>query len=121
MLSSNLWSEGNLASLLSRLEYDQEIKGLFIPRGYFKNRDSIFIGSAKIVPAPAKLYALGWSPAFQLEFVRYGGSREDFMNLAVNLAKSSRSDFYFNRFRTDDCPWEADCFISKNGEVKPRS
>ena len=119
--SSRLWSEGNLASLLDRLEYDQEIKGLFVPKDYFNNRGSIFIGSAKIIPAPAKLYSIGWSPAFQLDSVRYGGSTKDFFNLAINLAKSSRSDLYFSRLRTEDCPGEVDCFISKNGKVEPRS
>jgi len=121
ILSSNLWSEDNLTSLLSRLEYDQEIKGLFVPKGYFKNRDSIFIGSARIIPSAAKLYTLGWRPALQMESVRYEGSTKDFLKLATNLARNSRTDLYFRRLKTTDTQEETNCFISKSGKVVPES
>jgi len=111
--------EGNLAGLLNRLEYDQEIKGLFVPKGYFDNRGSLLIGSARIVPSSTKLYALGWSPALQLQSIRYGGSAEDFFHLATNLAKNSRSDLYLSRLTTEDGICEADYFISKYGQIKP--
>jgi len=119
--SSSLWSQDSLVSLLNRLEYDQEIKGLFVPKGYFSNSASIFIGSARIVPSPAKLYTLGWCPALQLESVRYEGSTEDFFNLAMSLARNSRTDLYFRRLKTNDAQEEANYFISKSGKVKPES
>ena len=119
--TSSLWAEESLVALLNRLEYDQEIKGLFVPKDYFNNRASIFIGSARIIPSAAKLYTLGWRPALQMESVRYEGSTKDFLKLATNLARNSRTDLYFRGLKTTDAQEETNCFISKSGKVEPES
>jgi len=117
--SSHLKSEDSLSFLLSHLEYDQEIKGLYVPAGYFKGlQGSLFIGSARITPAAGKLYCLGWTPVLQLDSIAYRGSARDFFSVAKELAVKSRSDLHLNRLKTDDCMEEANYIVSRNGFVK---
>jgi len=118
-LSSNLLASESLTSLIGRLEYDQEIRGLFVPDGWFKEMGgSLLIGSAKIIPEPGRLYSLGWRPAFHLDSVSYSGTEVDFLNLAKFLAKKSRACFYLTRVQTKDRPSMFDCTVTPEGNIQ---
>lgn len=105
--------------IFRQLEYDQEIRGLFIPHGWTPwLRGSLYIGSAKMIPDAEKLYSLGWKPALHLESVTYRGSSAQFFELAQNLAKNNRTNLYLRRVQTSDRDGEFDCTISKDGNVK---
>lgn len=113
-------SEPYLSFLLDHLEYDAEIKGLFLPKGYFDGlKGSLYIGSAKIKPSAGGLYCFGWQPALHLDSISYGGSSKDFFAMAKDLAKKCRSDLYLNRLKTHDGVEEESYIVSKSGTVKP--
>lgn len=118
-LPPSLLASESLTSLIGRLEYDQEIRGLFVPDGWFKEMGgSLLIGSAKIIPEPGRLYSLGWRPAFHLDSVSYSGTRIAFFNLAKFLAKQSRARFYLTRVQTKDRPLMFDCTVTPEGNIQ---
>lgn len=105
--------------LLGHLEYDQEIRGLFIPGGYTESMsEDLYIGSAKIRPDGGKLYCLGWRPALHLEQVRYGGSWQHFLELTKTIAKKSRSSLYLRSVQTKDRQEGFCCLVTPEGGVR---
>ena len=105
--------------LLSRLEYDQEIRGLFIPKGYFHGLpEDLAVGLARISPENGKLYSLGWRPALHLDCVSYGGSSASLIHLVQNFARKNRTTLYLNRVRTQDRGDDFSITISRDGFVR---
>ena len=105
--------------LLSRLEYDQEIRGLFIPKGYFHGLpEDLAVGLARISPENRKLYSLGWRPALHLDCVSYGGSSASLIHLVQNFARKNRTTLYLNRVRTQDRSDDFSVRISRDGFVR---
>lgn len=116
--TSSLASE-SLSNLFDRLEYDQEIRGLFVPQGWFNGMGGdLLIGSVKVIPDSGNLYCLGWRPALYLDSIFYTGSFSDFFDLASRLAKQSRANVHLTRVKTKDRREEFDCTISSEGVLR---
>lgn len=92
-----------LVELAKNLEYDQEIKGLFIPKNWSPDLSSdLYISSVRIIPTPAKLYSIGWKPALFLTQVCFKGTQEEFFMLAKKLSRESGFMIFLDGLTTKD-------------------
>jgi len=92
-----------LVELAKNLEYDQEILGLYVPKGWTPDLTAdLYIGRTRIQPAPGKIYSIGWRPALFLTCVRFSGSKKDFFQIATKLSQQSGLLIYLNGLTTTD-------------------
>jgi len=118
-LPPTLLASEALASLVCRLEYDQEILGLFIPEEWDEAMGGdLLIRSARVIPDSGRLYCLGWQPALHLDSVSYTGKTKTFFELARRLAKNSRTKIHLTRVKTNDQQSDFSCTITPEGKVE---
>jgi len=92
-----------LVELAKNLEYDQEVLGLYVPKGWTPEIVAdLYIGRAHIVPTPARLYSIGWKPAFVLENIRFGGSTRQLGEMAAKASAQAKSPIYIEGALTSD-------------------
>lgn len=107
-----------LVELARNLEYDHEIKGLFIPKSWTEDLTAdLYIGSTRIQPAPAKIYSIGWKPALFLTCVRFGGSKKDFFQIATKLSRQSGLLIYLNGLTTTDFSDPGKSWSIQDGDI----
>jgi len=103
-------------NLLSRLEYDQEIKGLKIPAHWLPDlKKDLFIGRATIQPSQSKLWSIGWKPALKLENVTFNGSLNDLGAMFAKLSRSARTSITIEHLSTTDHQDSSTVLIAENG------
>ena len=103
-------------TILSNLEYDQEIIGLKIPAHWLPDlKQDLFIGRATIQPAPAKLWSIGWKPTLKLENVTFKGSLSDLGTLLAKLSRSARTSITIEHLSTTDHQGASIFLIAENG------
>jgi hypothetical protein len=102
--------------LLSRLEYDQEIRGLKIPAHWLPDlKQDLFIGRASIQPSQSKLWSIGWKPALKLENVTFNGSLNELGTMLAKLSRSARTSITINHLCTTDHQDSSIVLIAENG------
>ena len=102
--------------LLSRLEYDQEIKGLKIPAHWIPDlKEDLFIGRASIQPSQSKLWSIGWKPALKLENVTFNGSLNDLGAMFAKFSRSARTSITIEHLSTTDHQNSSIILIAENG------
>lgn len=102
--------------LLSRLEYDQEIKSLKIPAHWLPDlKKDLFIGRATIQPSQSKLWSIGWKPALKLENVTFNGSLNDLGAMFAKLSRSARTSITIEHLSTTDHQDSSIVLIAENG------
>lgn len=102
--------------LLSRLEYDQEIRGLRIPAHWLPElKQDLFIGRASIHPSQSKLWSIGWKPALKLENVTFNGPLNDLGAMFAKLSRSSRTSITIEHLSTTDHQDGSIVLIAENG------
>ena len=103
-------------NLLSRLEYDQEIKGLKIPAHWIPDLEQdLFIGRASIQPSQSKIWSIGWKPALKLENVIFNGSLNDLGAMFAKLSRSARTSITIEHLSTTDHQDSSIVLIAENG------
>ena len=108
-------ADSNL-DLLSRLEYDQEIKGLKIPAHWIPDlKEDLFIGRASIQPSQSKLWSIGWKPALKLENVTFNGSLNDLGAMFAKISRSARTSITIEHLSTTDHQNSSIILIAENG------
>jgi len=102
--------------LLSRLEYDQEIRGLRIPADWIPGlQQDLYVGRASIQPSQSKLWSIGWKPALKLENVTFKGSLNDLGTMFAKLSRSSRTSITIEHLSTTDHQDGSVFLIAENG------
>jgi len=115
LLPTFLFAEPSF-ELLSRLEYDQEIRGLRIPAHWLPElKQDLFIGRASIQPSQSKLWSISWKPALKLENVTFNGSLKDFGTMFAKLSRSSRTSITIEHLSTTDHQGGSIVLIAENG------
>ena len=105
--------------LLSRLEYDQEIRGLKIPAHWLPDlKQDLFIGRASIQPSQSKLWSIGWKPALKLENVTFNGSLNELGTMFAKLSRSARTSITIEHLSTRDHQDASVFLIAENGDWK---
>jgi hypothetical protein len=103
-------------NLLSRLEYDQEIRGLKIPAHWHPDlKQDLFIGRASIQPSQSKLWSIGWKPALKLENVTFNGSLNDLGTMFAKLSRSARTSITIEHLSTTDHQDGSIVLFAENG------
>lgn len=103
-------------SLLSNLEYDQEIRGLKIPAHWLPElKQDLYIGRASIQPAQGKLWSIGWKPALKLENVIFQGSLNELGSMLAQLSRSAHTPVTVEHFSTSDCQGTSAYLVAENG------
>jgi len=103
-------------NLLSRLEYDQEIRGLKIPAHWLPDlKEDLYIGRASIQPSQSKLWSLGWKPALKLENVTFNGSLNELGKMFAKLSRSARTSITIENLSTTDHQDGSIVLIAENG------
>jgi hypothetical protein len=103
-------------NLLSRLEYDQEIRGLKIPAHWMPDlKEDLYIGRAYIQPSKSKLWSIGWKPALKLENVTFNGSLNDLGGMFAKLSRSARTSITIEHLSTTDHRDGSIVLIAENG------
>lgn len=103
-------------SLLSNLEYDQEIRGLKIPANWLPElKQDLYIGRASIQPAQGKLWSIGWKPALKLENVTFQGSLNELGSMLAQLSRCARTPVTVEHFSTNDCQDSSAYLVAENG------
>ena len=102
--------------LLSRLEYDQEIRGLRIPAHWVPElKQDLYVGCASIQPSQSKLWSIGWKPSLKLENVTFNGSLKDLGTMFAKLSRSSRTSITIEHLSTTDHQDGSVFLIAENG------
>jgi hypothetical protein len=102
--------------LLSRLEYDQEIRGLRIPAHWVPElKQDLYVGRASIQPSQSKLWSIGWKPSLKLENVTFNGSLKDLGTMFAKLSRSSRTSITIEHLSTTDHQDGSVFLIAENG------
>jgi hypothetical protein len=102
--------------LFSRLEYDQEIRGLRIPAHWLPDlKQDLFIGRACIQPSQSKLWSIGWKPALKLENVTFNGPLNDLGAMFAKLSRSARTSITIEHLSTSDHQDGSMVLIAENG------
>lgn len=115
LLPTFLFAEPSL-ELLSRLEYDQEIRGLKIPAHWLPElKQDLFIGRATIQPAESKLWNIGWKPTLKLENVTFNGSLNDLGAMFAKLSRSARTSITIEHLSTADHQDSSMVLTAENG------
>jgi len=101
--SSPLPAADSSLNLLSRLEYDQEIRGLKIPAHWLPDlKEELYIGRASIQPSQSKLWSIGWKPTLKLENVTFNGSLNELGKMFAKLSRSARTSITIEHLSTTD-------------------
>ena len=115
LLPTFLFAEPSF-ELLSRLEYDQEIRGLRIPAHWLPDlKQELFIGRASIQPSQSKLWSIGWKPALKLENVTFNGSLNDLGAMFAKLSRSTCTSITIEHLSTTDHQDGSVVLIAENG------
>jgi hypothetical protein len=118
LLPTFLFAEPSF-ELLSRLEYDQEIRGLKIPAHWMPDlNEDLYIGRASIQPSQSKLWSIGWKPALKLENVTFNGSLNDLGAMFAKLSRSARTSITIEHLSTTDHQDGSIVLIAENGNWK---
>jgi hypothetical protein len=118
LLPTFLFAEPSF-ELLSRLEYDQEIRGLRIPAHWLPDlKQELFIGRASIQPSQSKLWSIGWKPALKLENVTFNGSLNDLGAMFAKLSRSTCTSITIEHLSTTDHQDGSIVLIAENGNWK---
>jgi len=118
LLPTFLFAEPSF-ELLSRLEYDQEIRGLRIPAHWLPDlKQELFIGRASIQPSQSKLWSIGWKPALKLENVTFNGSLNDLGTMFAKLSRSTCTSITIEHLSTTDHQDGSIVLIAENGNWK---
>ena len=116
LFCSTLPAADSSLNLLSRLEYDQEIRGLKIPAHWLPDlKQDLFIGRASIQPSQSKLWSIGWKPALKLENVTFNGSLSDLGAMFAKLSRSARTSITIEHLSTSDHQNASVFLIAENG------
>ena len=116
LFCSTLPAADSSVNLLSRLEYDQEIRGLKIPAHWLPDlKEDLYIGRASIQPSQSKLWSIGWKPALKLENVTFNGSLSDLGTLFAKLSRSARTSITIEHLSTTDHQDGSIILIAENG------
>ena len=116
LFCSTLPAADSSLNLLSRLEYDQEIRGLKIPAHWLPDlKEELYIGRASIQPSQSKLWSIGWKPALKLENVTFNGSLNDLGALFAKLSRSARTSITIEHVSTTDHQDGSIVLIAENG------
>jgi len=103
-------------NLLSRLEYDQEIRGLKIPAHWLPDlKEDLYIGRASIQPSQSKLWSIGWKPALKLENVTFNGSLNELGKMFAKLSRSAHTSITIEHLFTTDHQDGSIVLIAENG------
>ncbi len=115
LLPAFLFAEPSF-ELLSRLEYDQEIRGLKIPAHWMPDLNGdLYIGRASIQPSQSKLWSIGWKPALKLENVTFNGSLNELGKMFAKLSRSARTSITIENLSTTDHQDGSIVLIAENG------
>ena len=115
LLPAFLFAEPSF-ELLSRLEYDQEIRGLKIPAHWMPDlKEDLYIGRASIKPSQSKLWSIGWKPALKLENVTFNGSLNELGKMFAKLSRSARTSITIENLSTTDHQDGSIVLIAENG------
>jgi hypothetical protein len=115
LLPAFLFAEPSF-ELLSRLEYDQEIRGLKIPAHWMPDlNEDLYIGRASIQPSQSKLWSIGWKPGLKLENVTFNGSLNDLGAMFAKLSRSARTSITIEHLSTTDHQDGSIVLIAENG------
>ena len=115
LLPAFLFAEPSF-ELLSRLEYDQEIRGLKIPARWLPDlKEDLYIGRASIQPSQSKLWSIGWKPALKMENVTFNGSLNDLGGMFAKLSRSARTCITIENLTTTDYQDSSIALIAENG------
>ena len=115
LLPTFLFAEPSF-ELLSRLEYDQEIRGLKIPAHWMPDlNEDLYIGRASIQPSQSKLWSIGWKPALKLENVTFNGSLNDLGAMFAKFSHSARTSITIEHLSTTDHQNSSIALIAENG------
>jgi len=115
LLPAFLFAEPSF-ELLSRLEYDQEIRGLKIPAHWIPDlNEDLYIGRASIQPSQSKLWSIGWKPALKLENVTFNGSLNELGKMFAKLSRSARTSITIENLSTTDHQDGSIVLIAENG------
>ena len=115
LLPTFLFAEPSF-ELLSRLEYDQEIRGLRIPAHWIPElKQDLYVGRASIQPSQSKLWSIGWKPALRLENVTFNGSLNDLGSMFAKLSRSARTSITIEHLSTRDHQDPSVFLIAENG------
>jgi len=102
--------------MFSRLEYDQEIRGLKIPARWLPDlKEDLYIGRASIQPSQSKLWSIGWKPALKLENVTFNGSLNELGKMFAKLSRSARTSITIEHLSTKDHQDTSIVLIAENG------
>ena len=113
---STLPAADSSLNLLSRLEYDQEIRGLKIPANWMPDlNEDLYIGRASIQPSQSKLWSIGWKPALKLENVTFNGSLNELGKMFAKLSRSARTSITIEHISTTDHQDGSIVLIAENG------
>ena len=116
LFCSTLPAADSSLNLLSRLEYDQEIRGLKIPAHWLPDlKEDLYIGRASIQPSQSKLWSIGWKPALKLENVTFNGSLRELGTLFAKLSRSARTSITIEHISTTDHQDGSIILIAENG------
>ena len=103
-------------NLLSRLEYDQEIRGLKIPAHWLPDlKEDLYIGRASIQPSQSKLWSIGWKPTLKLENVTFNGSLNELGKMFAKLSRSARTSITIKHLSTTDHQDGSIVLFAENG------
>ena len=115
LLPTFLFAEPSF-ELLSRLEYDQEIRGLRIPAHWIPGlKQDLYVGRASIQPSQSKLWSIGWKPALKLENVTFNGPLNDLGSMLAKLSRSARTSITIEHLSTRDHQDPSLFLIAENG------
>ena len=115
LLPTFLFAEPSF-ELLSRLEYDQEIRGLKIPAHWMPDlNEDLYIGRASNQPSQSKLWSIGWKPALKLENVTFNGSLNELGKMFAKLSRSARTSITIEHLSTTDHQDGSIVLIAENG------
>ena len=115
LLPTFLFAEPSF-ELLSRLEYDQEIRGLKITANWMPDlNEDLYIGRASIQPSQSKLWSIGWKPALKLENVTFNGSLNELGKMFAKLSRSARTSITIEHLSTTDHQDGSIVLIAENG------
>ena len=115
LLPTFLFAEPSF-ELLSRLEYDQEIRGLRIPAHWIPElKQDLYVGRASIQPSQSKLWSIGWKPALKLENVTFNGPLNDLGAMFAKLSRSARTSITIEHLSTRDHQDPSVFLIAENG------
>jgi hypothetical protein len=116
VIFSSLHAADPSLNLLSRLEYDQEIRGLKIPAHWLPDlKEDLYIGRASIQPSQSKLWSIGWKPALRLENVTFNGPLNDLGAMFAKLSRSARTSITIEHLSTTDHQDSSIVLIAENG------